>query len=61
MKDGYIRDRTGHIIGKKDGNLLRDGTGKILARYDEGDGRTRDRQGKIVGSGDQRERELPKD
>ena len=56
--DGYIRNREGKIIGKKDGNYLRDGTGKILARYDESDDRTRDRNGKIVGSGDQRERLL---
>jgi len=58
MKDAYIRDRTGKIIGKMDGNTLRDGTGKILAIYHEGDDRTRDREGKIIGSGDQRLREL---
>jgi hypothetical protein len=60
MNDGYIRDGTGHIVGKQDGKWLRDGTGKILAKYDEPDDRTRDRTGKIVGSGDQRMRELPK-
>ena len=54
----YIRNREGKIVGKIDGNCLRDGTGKIVARYDEGDDRTRDREGKIVGQGDQRLRKL---
>ena len=58
MTDGYIRDRTGRIIGRMDGNWLRDGTGKLLARYDESDDRTRDRSGRIVGNGDQRLRKL---
>ena len=60
MADNFIRNREGKIIGKQDGNTLRDGQGKILAIYHEGDNRTRDRQGKIVGSGDQRLRELDK-
>ena len=54
----YLRDRTGKIIGRWDGNWLRDGTGKLVARYDEADNRTRTREGKIVGSGDQRMRTL---
>jgi hypothetical protein len=58
MNDQFIRDRTGHIIGRKDGNWLRDGNGKLVARYDEWDQRTRDRNGKIVGGGDQRMRKL---
>lgn len=58
--DNFIRNRQGKIVGKQDGNTLRDGQGKILAIYHEGDDRTRDRQGKIVGSGDQRLRELEK-
>ena len=58
MKDGYIRDRTGRIIGRMDGSWLRDRTGRLLARYDESDRRTRTREGKIVGDGDQRLREL---
>jgi hypothetical protein len=58
MKDGYIRDRTGRIIGRMDGNWLRDGTGKLVARYDAWDNRTRTRKGKIVGDGDQRLRAL---
>ena len=60
MNDEYIRNREGKIIGRQDGNWLRDGNGKLVARYDEGDNRTRDRQGKIVGPGDQRLRELEK-
>jgi len=53
MKDAYIRDRTGHIIGRRDGAWLRDGTGRLVARYDAWDNRTRDARGKIVGSGNQ--------
>jgi len=60
MNDAYLRDRTGHIIARKDGNWLRSGDGKLVARYDEWDNRTRDRNGKIVGDGDQRLRELGK-
>ena len=57
--DGYIRDRTGRIIGRQasDG-WMRDGTGKLVAKYDVGDDRTRTREGRIVGSGDQRLTEL---
>jgi hypothetical protein len=53
-----MRNREGKIVGRMDGNWLRDGTGKLVARYDESDDRTRDRNGRIVGSGDQRLREL---
>ena len=60
MSDEYIRDGTGRIVGRFDGNWLRDGTGKLVARYDKGDNRTRTREGKIVGNGDQRLRELTK-
>jgi hypothetical protein len=58
MGDNYIRDRVGRIIGRQDGDWLRDGNGKLVARYDKGDDYTRDREGKIVGKGDQRLREL---
>lgn len=60
MSEQFIRNREGKIIGKQDGNTLRDGNGRIVAIYHEGDDRTRDRQGRIVGSGDQRLRELEK-
>ena len=53
MNDGYIRNREGKIIGRYDGNWLRDGTGRLVARHDEWDNRTRDRTGKILGNGDQ--------
>jgi len=43
----FIRNREGTIIGRWDGNWLRDGTGKLVARYDKSDNRTRDRNGKI--------------
>ena len=58
MNDGYIRNREGKIIGRFDGDWLRDGTGKLVARYDESDNRTRTREGRIVGDGDQRLRAL---
>jgi hypothetical protein len=58
MKDAFIRNREGKIIGRMDGNWLRDGTGKLLSRYDTSDDRTRTREGKIVGDGDQRLRGL---
>jgi len=58
MKDTYIRDRSGRIIGRMDGEWLRDGTGKLLARYDKSEDRTRDRSGRIMGNGDQRLRKL---
>jgi len=58
MNDGFIRNREGKIVGRMDGNWLRDGTGKLLARYDTSDDKTRDRSGRIVGSGDQRLRQL---
>ena len=60
MKDMFIRNREGRIIGRMDGNWLRDGTGKLVAKYDAGDNRTRDRSGRIVGDGDQRLRQLGK-
>jgi hypothetical protein len=52
------RNRGVKIIGRIDGDWLHDGTGKLVARYDEWDNRTRDRDGKIVGSGNQRLRKL---
>jgi hypothetical protein len=60
MNDSFIRDRTGKIVGRKDGNWIRDGRGKLVARYDRFDNRTRNYEGKIVGTGDQRLRELGK-
>lgn len=58
MNDNYIRNREGNMISRMDRNWLRDGTGKYVARYDKWDNRTRAREGKIVGSGDQRLRAL---
>jgi hypothetical protein len=43
MNDEFIRNREGRIIGRMDGAWLRDGTGKLVARYDKSDNRTRDR------------------
>jgi len=58
MNDGYLRNREGKIIGRFDGDWLRDGTGRLVARHDKWDNRTRDATGRIVGSGDQRLRVL---
>jgi hypothetical protein len=58
MNDSYIRNREGKIIGRWEGNWLRDRSGKLVGRYDKWDDRTRDRNGRIVGSGDQRMRTL---
>jgi hypothetical protein len=58
MADQYLRDRNGHIIGRIDGNWLRDGEGRLISRYDKADDRTRTAEGKIVGSGDLRLLEL---
>lgn len=57
MGDNYIRNREGKIIGRNDGDWLRDGKGNLVARLDR-DGKTRNREGFIVGDGDQRMREL---
>ena len=58
MGDKYIRDGTGRIVGceNKDG-WISDGVGNLVAKVD-GDGITRNREGFIVGTGDQRLREL---
>ena len=58
MNDGFLRNREGKIIGRFDGQWLRDGHGKLVARYDASDNRTRDRNGFIVGTEDQRLRAL---
>ena len=58
MKDGFIRDGAGRIIGKVEGNWVRDGKGKLVARYDKWDNRTRTADGRILGEGDQRLRGL---
>jgi hypothetical protein len=60
MNTDYIRNREGKIVARFDGNILRDGTGKIVAKYDRWDNRTRDRNGRIVGNGNQMLRELAK-
>lgn len=58
MNDNFLRNREGKIIARVDGNTLRDGTGKIVAVYHTTENLTRDRNGRIVGTGDQRLRSL---
>jgi hypothetical protein len=65
MNDEYIRNREGRIVARLDRNVLRDGTGKVVAVYHEAENRTRDRTGRIVGADNQLlralgEREKPK-
>ena len=60
MSDGFLREKTGKIIGRFDKEWIRDTTGKLIARYDSSDDRTRTADGKIVGSGDIRLFELGK-
>lgn len=56
MKDGFIRNREGRIVGKfdSDGRWLRDGQGKLVAHYDSRNDVTRTREGRIVGKSDLR-------
>ena len=55
MSDGFIRNREGKIVGRETSDgWLPNGTGKLVAKHDNGDNRTRTREGKIVGSGDLR-------
>ena len=61
MNDNLLRNREGKIIARVDGAWLRDGTGTLVARYDKWDNRTRDRNGRTAGDGDQRLRQLGKD
>jgi len=57
----FIRNREGKILGRETSDgWMRDGTGRLVAKYDKGDSRTRTREGLIVGSGDLRELELGK-
>jgi hypothetical protein len=59
MNDNFLRNREGRIIARIDGtNILRDGTGKIVAIYHATEGVTRDRTGRIVGKGNQMLRAL---
>ena len=58
MNDNFLRNREGRIIARFDGNILRDGTGKMVAIYHPTENLTRDRNGRIVGIGDQRLRTL---
>jgi hypothetical protein len=60
LTDTFLRNREGKIIGRMDGAKLRDGTGTLVAKYDQSDFRTRTRDGKIVGNGDQRLRQPAK-
>jgi hypothetical protein len=52
---GYLRNREGNVIWRFDGQWLRDGHLKLVAQYDAGDNRTRDKSGRIIGDGDQRQ------
>ena len=53
MSNSFIRNREGRIIARVDGTILRDGTGKIVAAYHPAENLTRERSGRIVGTGNQ--------
>jgi len=61
MSDNYIRGRTGKILGRIDGNWIRDGSGKLVAHYDSRSDVTRTWEGRIVGKSDLRLFQLGKD
>ncbi len=58
MSDKKYIDGKGHLIGREVNGVMLDGKGKVVARYIEGSDRTVDGDGKNVGIGDQRLREL---
>ena len=58
MDSKTLRNREGKIIARVDGATLRDGTGKIVAVYHPTENLTRDRNGRIVGKGNQTLRAL---
>lgn len=55
-----ILDDKGHVIGREVNNNMLDGQGRMTARYIKSSDRTVDADGKNVGVGDQRLRELGK-
>jgi hypothetical protein len=61
MKNEYLLDVKGKIVGHLVGDWLLDGKGKQVARVDKSSNRTLDKNGHIVGQGDQRLRQLEKD
>ncbi len=58
MNDNYLRNREGKIIARVDGNVLTDGTGKIVVVYDPSENLTRERSGRIAGTGNRMLRAL---
>jgi len=60
--ENEINPSIGRSNARFDGQWLSDGHLRLVAKYDDtGEQRTRTREGKIVGNGDQRWRQLGKD
>ena len=55
-----ILDSKGKVIGRQVGNVLLDGKGKNVARYNTSSNRTLDGKGRNVGVGNQTLRQLGK-
>jgi hypothetical protein len=53
-------DGKGHLIGREAGNVVVDGKGHNIARYNKSSDRTLDGKGKNIGVGDQRIKQLGK-
>jgi hypothetical protein len=55
----FIDDK-GHLIGRNVGDILVDGKGKNIGRYNESSNRTLDGKGKNIGVGNQTLKQLKK-
>ena len=54
MKNEILKNREGRIIGRVNGEWLLDRSGQPVARYIETVDKTLTKEGRILGSGDQR-------
>lgn len=61
MKNEYLKNREGRIIGRINGEWLLGRSGQPVARYVPSVDKTLTREGKIVGNGDLRLFQLGKD
>lgn len=61
MKQTVIINDKGHLIGRRIGEQMLDGNGKVVGRYVAGSDRTVNKEGHNKGKGDQLMRLLGKD
>lgn len=50
----YIKNRSGKVVGRLEGDNVYDRGGKLLGRFNKNEGRTYDRGGAYIGQGDLR-------